>query len=360
MLDREKVIDSISRLDIFESLESRDIEILFDNCSEITLKPEEELFSLGSDTSSIYYIISGEIVIYYNRKIITRLGPGEYFGEIALVDNGPRSAAAKSGVETHLVMFPAETCRNLFGSKAGVWEGIAKTLCQRLRKTNSQNAGQYENFNMNVHDMRNFLSMLEFAQIVADELPDDDVNQEYLSYIITAKDNLLDMMNLTLKAMQDSTLKSGSASARTEVDIPALVKDCVAGLKTHRDIKRMVAVEVNVKNEIDSLKCNTLDIQRVLSNLIINAAQASADGSTVKVELTQQENIVEIKVVDEGCGMSPETMSHVFEQFFSTKQDGCGLGLASCKEIIEAHEGSLTCSSQLGVGSEFLCTLPIL
>ena len=67
---------------------------------------------------------------------------------------------------------------------------------------------------------------------------------------------------------------------------------------------------------------------------------------------------VMITISDTGTGIEPEVEEHIFEPFFSTKEEGTGLGLAVCKQIIENHGGSLVAKSKVGQGTSFIISLP--
>ncbi len=102
-------------------------------------------------------------------------------------------------------------------------------------------------------------------------------------------------------------------------------------------------------------------IHQVAINLILNAAQASATGSTVGVLLRKLPGgWVELLVRDQGRGIEAKELGRVFEPFFTTKSSGTGLGLAIVKSIVEAHAGTIEMSSQVGKGTQVQIKLPLL
>jgi signal transduction histidine kinase len=112
---------------------------------------------------------------------------------------------------------------------------------------------------------------------------------------------------------------------------------------------------------------NGNQIQQVLLNLLINARQAMPQGGLILVKLSfdPAANIVELVVRDSGSGMAPEVMRRIFDPFFSTKtgpdatgKGGTGLGLAMCRDIIEAHHGRIRVDSTVGKGTAFTIKLP--
>jgi len=115
-------------------------------------------------------------------------------------------------------------------------------------------------------------------------------------------------------------------------------------------------------------RVNPAQIQQVLLNLLINARQAMPKGGQVQLRLGLDAigRLVELSLTDTGVGIAPADLGRIFEPFYSTKcapddsgQGGTGLGLAVCRDIIEAHHGRLRAESRLGQGSTFTIILPV-
>jgi len=112
-------------------------------------------------------------------------------------------------------------------------------------------------------------------------------------------------------------------------------------------------------------RVNKTQIQQVVVNLLTNAEQAIAEAGDREGEITlsidTEDDMVQIRVRDNGPGMSKETHAKIFEPFFTTKQQGkgTGLGLSISKDIAELHEGTLCCRSELGEGCEFILSIPL-
>ena len=99
---------------------------------------------------------------------------------------------------------------------------------------------------------------------------------------------------------------------------------------------------------------------QVLINLITNARDAMPpEGGEINVSAKKTDGVCLISVKDNACGMSEETLSHLFEPLFTTKLKGIGLGLPIVKEIIEAHQGKIVVTSQKNIGTVFKIKLPL-
>lgn len=109
------------------------------------------------------------------------------------------------------------------------------------------------------------------------------------------------------------------------------------------------------------VQVNSAQMKQVILNLVANALQATQDGGHVRIDISEQVDSVNIVISDNGCGMDNETLQHVFDPFFSTKDtgQGTGLGLSITHRIVEDHAGTIVPSSPgPGLGSTFRIRLP--
>jgi two-component system NtrC family sensor kinase len=123
-----------------------------------------------------------------------------------------------------------------------------------------------------------------------------------------------------------------------------------------------VALALRPAADLPAVRADANQLQQVLVNLLMNAADAVADDGTGQVSVTTQarEGAVEVVVEDNGCGIPPEIRAHLFEPFFSTKGTrGTGLGLSISWGIVEAHGGRIDVWSEPGRGSRFTLRLPV-
>jgi two-component system sensor histidine kinase HydH len=119
-----------------------------------------------------------------------------------------------------------------------------------------------------------------------------------------------------------------------------------------------VTLQVAVDDESLCVRADADGLQRVLINLVVNAAEASPAGRTVWVDAGAAGEQVVIRVQDEGPGVSDEIRDRVFDPFFTTKQRGTGLGLTIAHRLVEAYGGRLTVANRPAGGAEFTVALP--
>ncbi len=120
-----------------------------------------------------------------------------------------------------------------------------------------------------------------------------------------------------------------------------------------------VTIAVNVEKEVIFCNFDPSKLRRVFSNLILNAYQAMPSGGELTVDISTSDNFVVLLFTDTGEGIPPSIVEKVFNPYFTTKPSGMGLGLSICKQIIEAHQGSITVESTQGKGTCFTLKLPI-
>ena len=112
-------------------------------------------------------------------------------------------------------------------------------------------------------------------------------------------------------------------------------------------------------NPLPKLLLDAEQIQKVLTNLLLNANEAIRDGESIQVSAAQQGNFAALSVTDTGCGMSKEFINRLlFRPFKTTKKQGMGIGLFHSKKIIEAHQGRIEVESEEGKGNTFRVLLP--
>ncbi len=100
-------------------------------------------------------------------------------------------------------------------------------------------------------------------------------------------------------------------------------------------------------------------IQQALLNVLLNGAQAMADGGELRVELRQGPHEASLRIRDQGCGIPAEILGRIFNLYFTTKRDGTGIGLAMTYRILQLHNGSVQVESEMDAGTQFTLRLPI-
>ena len=120
-------------------------------------------------------------------------------------------------------------------------------------------------------------------------------------------------------------------------------------------------LQLSVEDSLPELSMDPTAIAQVVTNLVVNAAQAAKEGGRVRLRARVNSNRLEVVVEDNGPGIAPDDFSRLFEPFFTTKPPGVGtgLGLAVSRGIVEVHQGRLMAENIPGAGARFTLSLPI-
>lgn len=111
-------------------------------------------------------------------------------------------------------------------------------------------------------------------------------------------------------------------------------------------------------DSVPPVRVDRQQLRQVVLNLLTNAYAAMEGEGVITIEVKSTARGVEVKVSDTGSGMDADTASHIFDPFFTRKAKGIGLGLAVTRRIVEAHGGTITARSTLGIGTTFTVALP--
>jgi putative PEP-CTERM system histidine kinase len=112
--------------------------------------------------------------------------------------------------------------------------------------------------------------------------------------------------------------------------------------------------------QIPKVRVDPSQIQKVVTNLLLNAREALPAGGQIRIETGQKNGWVVMTVADNGCGMTPDFLNRsLFRPFSTTKKKGIGIGMFHCKMIVEAHHGRIEVESEVGKGTSFRVLLPL-
>jgi len=194
----------------------------------------------------------------------------------------------------------------------------------------------------------------EESQPGADANPEIEVLRNYLRRI---QDEAFRCKNITEKLLDFSRM--GDVQ-RHDTDLRELTEDVIDMVKT---LGRYRNKAIGFRCTERVVACvNAQEIKQVILNLITNALDSLDPEGQVEVELFRQGDRAGLRVRDNGCGMTPEVLEHLFEPFFTRRRNGqgTGLGLSISFRIVEGHGGSIEASSAgAGAGSEFQVWLPL-
>ena len=226
----------------------------------------------------------------------------------------------------------------------------AATLQNRRLTQALQRAKEMETFQtlttFFVHDLKNLASRLSLAM---QNLPAHFDKPEFRKDLLETMAKSVDKIDTMTSRL--SSISKGLELHPTDCDLNGLVEETLQNLNG--------TMKLELTDELPTIELDREQIQKVLTNLILNAQDAAGEGGHIRVTTSRENGWVLVAVEDDGCGMSEEFMaSSLFKPFQTTKKQGLGIGLFHSKKIVEAHGGRIEVESEQGEGSTFRVLLP--
>jgi two-component system, NtrC family, sensor histidine kinase HydH len=201
------------------------------------------------------------------------------------------------------------------------------------------------------HELRNPLGTIKAsAEMLSRNLPQgNELAAEMSGFISAEVDRTNSLVSRFLDFARPLSLRKEPADVTQTIDraIQQVARENGA-----------VPIVRDYSADLEPIPIDAEMMERVFYNLLLNAVQASPEGSAVTIRTRQAHPGAEIAVIDHGSGIPKDQTESVFNPFFTTKPNGTGLGLPICAKIVDEHHGKLTVESETGKGSIFRVLIP--
>lgn len=356
----------LRKIDLFGVLPSNVVDLMAEKSKDVFLQKDQVLFKEGYLEKKMYIIMSGRIMISKGitaQKRIAVLGAGEYLGEMALVDSQPRSATATALSEALVMEISEKLFKEHIATHPDALMEMMKVSTLRIRNDLDMIANDMQKISNFTHDMRNCLIPLGIAEILLTDICNSlKGTKEYhkarsgwekvkksFDTMLSVKNNVVTLADQSLACVK----KAKTEYHRAELDFLPLIEETVEELACHK-ILQGKKIKIHVDGNPKKGFFNYLDIKRVLQNLIINAGYVTKKAGQIDIHVKEVDGTTVISVKDYGNGIPEDIKSLLLKESISTKPDGYGFGLMSCREIIEDHHGGkIYFESEEGKGAEF-------
>jgi len=214
------------------------------------------------------------------------------------------------------------------------------------------------------HELKSPLTSLRMAVYLLLEQKISGLTPTQQELLETARDDADRLLRILDNLLDLARLEAGASSLdRAEIGVAGLLHEVAAEAHGFMDpVGLKLDVQLDPELEEANVSVDRARIRHVFINLLSNAAKYSPPGGTVTLGASVAPlGFIRFIVSDQGPGIPPEVRPHVFDRFYRAPgqtQAGAGLGLAIAREIVVAHEGSITCLSELGQGTTFQFMLP--
>ena len=329
-----------------------------------------------------YLILEGEVQVtkvINNRetRLLKTLTAGDFFGEMALIHNAPRAATVKTLTPLSALEIHKEAFDRVLKNSSSVSLAMVREISRRLR----------ENDEMAIDDLR--IRASELAEAYQKLAEQEVARRDFLTNVSHQLRTPLMAAGGYLQLLQKDAIpheqiqNAMAAVTRNVQQIASLVNDILFVQEMElileqfepvdlTDLARQIAhtyeeksrsrnIDLRVKPELNlpQVAGDRQSLERALTALLDNAVKFSPDGGKVEVRLHHKDGQVAVEVSDQGIGIQPDILPHIFERFYHVDKsgdqlyEGLGLGLAITRQVIEQHKGRLEVVSTPGQGSTF-------
>ena len=361
---------SLESCNLFNNFSPQEFQHLSQVAKEKKYSTGDQIFKEGDPGDGLYLVKEGlvqisAIVSEGERKVLSQVGPGEAFGEMAVLDSEPRSASAIAEQETTLYFISREDLFRMMEQIPRLSAKFVHSISKRLRDFNRQyidEVVQSERLALVgrfarsiVHDLKNPLNIIGIAaELAGMESATPASRQTAKTRIRKQIDRISNMVNELLEFTRGST----TAIVLNPSDYAAFIHQLVEEVRPEIEMK---SVKIELENEPPSVSVpmNPPRLTRVFHNLLHNAADAMPGGGRVIMRFRVEGKEVITELEDTGAGIAPEIADKLFQAFVTHgKAQGTGLGLSITKKIIEDHRGRIYTRSEPGRGAIFVFHLP--
>jgi signal transduction histidine kinase len=382
--------DMLRGVYFFKGLGDDAIRRIGDACHEESFEPGKIIFAEGAKADKLYIILDGTVEVWKDfeseeRDLLAVHSAGHLFGEMALIDDLPRSATVAAREAARLLSVGRADFHRIIAEDSGVALSVMRSVSSMVRMSNESFVNNLRRRNSELvktnrelkktqdkllkaerlsllgkfsslilHDIRNPIAILRgFAEMIAMRSDEQEIVKRYVMKIMAEADRL----NRIAGELLDYS-RGEIALTMSIVNMQDLVSKAVEIIR-ERFASKGIEIRTDVKYPGPVILDNER-ILRVLLNLADNSRKAMANGGVFSIAVSREEKKLLLEVTDTGVGMDKEVQKRLFEPYYTRgSEGGTGLGMTIVKNIVDAHEGSLTFTSRKNEGTVFKITLPI-
>lgn len=361
----------LHRIRLLGECEAEDLERLEAIGHERRFAPETVIFREGERGDGVYLVLAGRVVLESvfsdKKRELAVVEGGDYFGEMAVLDEDVRSATARTLTETSTFFIPSEAFWKFLEDMPHLVAGLVREFSRRLRETNrafTKKLIEEERLNLLgrftqtiVHDLKNPISTIAVAtELLEGPSVGPDQRKKYLAPIREQ----LERVNGMIQELIDFTRTHDPESRLRQVNFSEYFGQFAPVLRAEMEASEMLIEMENAPPPVDLRLC-TEWMNRVFLNLVWNAADEMERGGVIHFSFTVRSGGLEIRVRDSGPGVPEDIAGDVFNPFVTHgKTHGSGLGLAICKRFVEQQGGRIELLPEKNPGAVFRIVMPVI
>lgn len=363
----------IRQIDFLASLDEQAIHNIADKFKEITFPKGTILFKENDQGDCFYVLKSGRVSLTKRVNIeddtageLIFFKPYEYFGELALIDDEPRSGTVTVSEDASLLKINKDDFLAICKDHPTVLFSIVRTMSRRLRDTNDRYIKMWDALikekklaaigsaaSKIVHDIKTPITIIVLTAEVIEKLFDQV--SPFTKKIIKQVRILDEMVREILEFArgEKSDLKI------TEVDLEIFFKELLEELNPLAEVSN---VQLHLVNKVtEKIFFDMMKVHHTIFNIFKNALEAIGErGGKIEINSSIENNQLHISIYNDGPKIPQQVLNQIFEPFATYgKKSGTGLGLAICHKVIKDHNGELTARNLKEGGVLFDIYIPI-
>ncbi len=353
-----------------------------------TYPPETVLCHEGAEEDVFYIVGEGQVIITQQlgseERFLRYSGPGQYFGEMALIANTPRNANVRTTVETTVLEIDksrfVEMIRQnpiialtMFRTTVGWLRANDTASIAALNRQKQEIERAYDELRTQERRRSEFLTTLAhelrtplttangFMQLIKSGTMSGPALQMGLDKVAGGLERIVSLVNDLMFVQEMDLLEPSVRPVDLSAVLASIVEDAADPAANNG-----LTVVLDVPPTVPEIQADPDGLTRALGALLDNAIKFSPNGGEIRVAVSIADDHMAISFIDPGIGIEPEFMSRMFERFERREKygdilfGGIGLGLPIAKHLVESFGGSITVSSEVGKGSTFTVQLPVL
>ena len=356
----------LESITLFRNLPPEELQALRAIAQEKQFAAGSQIFSEGAPGDGVYFVKDGQVEISGLVRpnvhgVFSQLGPGDIFGEMAVIEQLPRSATALAVKEAQVYFIPRNEMLSFIERSPTLAFCLLQQISHRLREFNqlhlrelvrAESLAIIGRFAQSiVHDLKNPLSVIGLSTEIFD-MPNASpelraqIGSRIRKQIVRIQELISDILVFNDTQAVEAELKTS--------DYGAFILELVPELRTMAEAKGL-HVEMPDRPRLDARR-----LGRVFYNLFGNASDFMPENGKIFLRFHAGENEIITEVEDTGPGIAPEIAGRLFNDFVTFgKIHGTGLGLSICKKIVEDHDGRIWVRNEPGHGAIFCFALPL-
>jgi signal transduction histidine kinase len=385
-MDEQQIKDALDSA--FPGLNQAELDNLVHVVRVETYPPDTVICQEGAMESTLYVILDGWVEVSKHLegdtpRILHHQGPGEFFGEMALIQDRPRAATVRTLQACTFLELTKEEFNDLLDRNPAVAFTVMRKVASRLRDSDQTAIADLRHKNLELAQAYDRLAeqerlRSEFLTTVAHELrtPLTTV-QGYLHLMRSGAiqpDKTLELMPTLARHVDIIVNLANNILLLQELELitpefePVLVDQVVTQAISNVNQKAAecaLALQVDIASDLPPVSGDAEGLGRAITALLDNAIKFSPDGGEIQVTVTRHNGSLHVEIADPGVGIPEEQLERLFKPFQRVESigghlfGGVGLGLPIAKHVVELHGGTIRAERRPQGGSKFTVTLPI-